>query len=82
MRFSCVSYTKLYELFDKAQTKANNCVTLINFHQNLKCINTWLKSIEYLQTFLPTEYSVKAIKLLPSHLRSVLKVCKVIQIQF
>ena len=65
-----VSHTKLCELFDKPQIKANNCITLRNFHQKVKCVNTWLKSIEYLQTFLPNEYIVKAVKRLPNHLRS------------
>ena len=65
-----VSHTKLSELFDKPQLKANDRIALRDFHQNIKCINTSLKSMEYLQLFLPTEYIVKAVKRLPNHLRN------------
>ena len=53
-----VSYTTLSELFDKPQLKANDCIALRDFHQKVKCINTWLKSMGYLQTFSPTKYMV------------------------
>ena len=46
-----VHHTKLNELFGKPQIKANDGIALRDFHQKVKCINTWLKSIGYLQTF-------------------------------
>ena len=58
----------LSKLLDKPQLKANDRIALRDFHKKFKCINTWLKSMEYLQTFLPTEYIVKAVKHLPNHL--------------
>ena len=65
-----VSHTKLSELFDKPQIKANDRIAIRDFHQ--KCINTWLKYlvIGYLQTFPPTEYIVKNVKRLSNHLRN------------
>ena len=66
----CVSHTKLSELFHNPQLKANDRMALRDFHQKVKCINTWLKSMGYLQLFLPTVYIVKAVKRLPNHLRN------------
>ena len=45
------SHTKLSELFDKPQLKANDRIALRDFHRKVKCINTCLKSMGYLQTF-------------------------------
>ena len=67
-----VHHTKLNKLFGKPQIKANDGIALRDFHQKVKFINTWLKSIGYLQTFLPTEYIVKAVKCLLNHLRNLL----------
>ena len=62
-----VSHTNLSELCDKLQIKANDRIALRDFHQKVKCINTWLKSMGYLKTFSPTEYIVKVAKVLPNH---------------
>ena len=51
-----VSHTKLSELFDKPHE--NDRTALRDFHQKVKCINTWLKSMGYLQTFSSTKYMV------------------------
>ena len=64
-----VSHTKLSELFDKPRYKSNDRVVLRDFHQKVKCINNWLKSVGYLQTFSPTQYIVKTVKRLLNHLR-------------
>ena len=43
-----MSYTKLSELFDKPQIKANDRIALGDFQRKIKCINTWLKFVGYL----------------------------------
>ena len=65
-----VFHTKLSELCDKPQIKANDHLALRGFHEKIKCINTWLKSMGYLQTFLPAEYKVEAVKLYSNYLRN------------
>ena len=65
-----MSYTKLSELFDKPQIKANDRIALGDFQRKIKCINTWLKFVGYLQTFSPAEYIEKAIKRLLNHLKN------------
>ena len=64
--------------FDKPQIKAYDRIALRDFNQKfkymndkypVKCINTRLKPIGYLQTFLPTEYIVKAVKSFPNQRR-------------
>ena len=50
--------------------KANDQIALRDFHEKIKCINTWLKSMGYLQTFLPAEYKMKAVKLYSNYLRN------------
>ena len=77
-----VSHTKLSELLEKPQIKANDRIALRDSHQKVKCINTWLKSTGYLELFSPTEYIVKAVKCLPNHLRNSFYKYKVIQIYF
>ena len=52
------------------QIKANDRRALRDFHQKVKCVNTWLKPMRYLQTFSPTECIVKAVKRVPNHLRN------------
>ena len=53
------SHKKLSELLNKPQIKANDPIALRYFHQKVKCINTWLNSLGYLQTISPTDYTWK-----------------------
>ena len=60
-----VHHTKLNELFGKPQIKANDGIALRDFHQKVKCINTWLKSIGYLQTFFAYWIHSESCKMSP-----------------
>ena len=65
-----VAHSSLSSVFDKPQTKVNDKINLRQFHQQLKCNNTWLLSMGYKSPILSSENLIKAIHRLPLHLRN------------
>ena len=60
---------RLKNLFDKPQIRANDRITLRQFHQELKLIFTWLMSAGYEVPIFSSENLTKAIIRLPYQLR-------------
>ena len=56
---------RLKNLFDKPQIRANDRITLRQFHQELKLIFTWLMSAGYEVPIFSSENLTKAIIRLP-----------------
>ena len=65
-----VAHSTLCSVFNKAQIEANDKVGLRQFHQQLKCNNSWLLSMGYKSPIFSNENLTKAILRLPSHLRN------------
>lgn len=65
-----VSHMKLKSLFEKPQIKNNDRTSLRQFHQELKCVNTWLLSMGYYSSINSTENLTKLVQRLPYNLRN------------
>ena len=65
-----VAHSRICSVFDKPQIKANEKVGLRQFHQQLKCSNSWVLSMGYKSPIFSSENLTKAILCLPSHLRN------------
>ena len=64
-----ISHFRLTNLFDKAEIRANDRITLRQFHQELKLTNTCLMSVGYKVPNFSSENLTKAIIRLPYQLR-------------
>ena len=67
---SIVAHSRLISLFAKPKIKANDKINLRQFHQQLKCINSWLLSMGYKSPIFSSENLTKEIHRLPLHLRN------------
>ena len=65
-----VAHSRLSSVFDNPQIKAYDKIGLRQFHQQLKCNNSWLLSMGYKSPIFSSENLTKAILRLPSHLRN------------
>ena len=65
-----VAHSRLSSVFDKPQIKANYRISLHQFHQQLKCNNSFLLSIGLKSPIFSSENLTKAIHHLPLHLRN------------
>ena len=61
-----ISHFRLKCLFDKPQIRANDRITLRQFHQELKLAITWLMSVGYKVPIFSSENLTKAIIRLPN----------------
>ena len=64
-----ISHFRLRNLFDKPEIRANDRMTLRQFHQELKLTNTCLMSVGYKVPNFSSENLTKAIIRLPYQLR-------------
>ena len=64
-----ISHFRLRNLFDKPEIRANDRITLRQFHQELKLTNTCLMSVGYKVPNFSSENLTKAIIRLPYQLR-------------
>ena len=64
-----ISHFRLINLFDKPIIRANDRITLRQFHQELKLTITWLMSVGYKVPIFSSENLTKAIIRLPYQLR-------------
>ena len=65
-----VTHFKIKSLLDAPQIYANDRVGLPQFHQQLKCCITWIRSMGYSAAIESTENLTKAVMRLPNQLRT------------
>ena len=65
-----VAHSRLSPAFDKPQMKANNKISLSQFHQQLKCNNSWLLPMGNKSPIFSSENLADATDCLPLHLRN------------